>query len=98
MLHIRKISLIALGVGILAASITTAHADQYTDRLKTDPTAIKRPLATQPMMTEPQYTGSLKRTPIMEQGFNKCSYDAFYWNTIYACDPAHQGNEKLSGP
>ena len=98
MLHIRKMSLIVLGLGMLTASISMAHADQYTDRLRTDPTAIQRPRATQPVMTEPQYTGSLKKTPIMDQGFNKCSYDMFYWNTIYACDSSHQGNEKLSGP
>jgi hypothetical protein len=98
MIHIQKMSLIVLGLGMLVTSISMAHADQYTDRLRTDPTAIQRPRAPQSIMTEPQYTGSLKKTPIIEQGFNKCSYESYYWNTIYACDPAHQGNEKLSGP
>ena len=95
---IQKMFLMVLGLGLLATSIPIAHADQYTDRLRTDPTAIQRPRAPQTMMNEPQYTGSLKKTPVMEQGVNKCSYDTYYWNTIYACDPDHQGNEKLSGP
>ena len=42
------------------------------------------------MIEEPEFTGSI-RPPMTQEGVSTCSYDTFYWNTIYACDPEHQG-------
>ena len=78
-------------LGLLAVG----HADPFGDRLKNDPTAIARPKNTVIPM-ESEVTRSLRvpgepdiyATPI-------CSYDVYYWNTIYACDPAHQGRPEF---
>lgn len=83
---------------VVAASLgfmAVGHADPLGDRLKTDPSAIARPNSTL-MPMESEITRSLRvpgesdpyATPI-------CSYDVYYWNTIYACDPAHQGRPEF---
>lgn len=82
---------VAASLGFMAVG----HADPFGDRLKTDPSAIARPNSTL-MPMESEITRSLRvpgepdpyATPI-------CSYDVYYWNTIYACDPAHQGRPEF---
>jgi hypothetical protein len=91
--ELTRASLIATAIlGFMAVG----HADPFSDRLKTDPTAIARPNSTI-MPMESEITRSLRApgepdpyaTPI-------CSYDVYYWNTIYACDPDHQGRPNYS--
>lgn len=91
MLAIKSLSRAALVMVASLGFLTSGHADSFSDHLRNDPTAIQRPLSTvEPM--ESEVTRSLREpgevnvyaTPI-------CSYDSYYWNTIYACDPAHQG-------
>ena len=83
----RALLIVTASLGFMAIG----HAEPFSDRLKTDPTAIARPKSTvMPVVSE--ITRSL-RTPeeLNIYATPICSYDVFYWNTIYACDPAHQG-------
>ncbi len=66
-----------------------ANADPYSERLQSDPTAINRPGTSKMMPREPEFTGSLRTPSLEHQLTQKCSYDTYYWETIYACDPAH---------
>jgi hypothetical protein len=73
----------------LAGLTSFAYADAFSDRLRTDPTAIPRPPVSRQMLSEPVYTESLRApagTVVLPQTF---SYDSFYWNTIYACSPEY---------
>lgn len=81
-----KISTIALAA--MMGGISLAHADMYSDRLKAEQSAKSK--TQQRVIEEPEFTGSI-RPPLTPEGKPTCSYDTFYWNTIYACDPAHQG-------
>ncbi len=78
----------SLALATLIGGISIAQADMYTDRMKADQSA-KSKSQTQ-MIEEPEFTGSI-RPPMTQEGVPTCSYDTFYWNTIYACDPEHQG-------
>jgi hypothetical protein len=64
-----------------------AYADAFSDHLRTAPSAIDRPM--QNRMAEPEYTGSFRTNPMQPQLTKRCSYDTYYWGTIYACDPTH---------
>ena len=78
----------SLALATLIGGISIAQADMYTDRMKADQSAKSK---SQPqMIEEPEFTGSI-RPPMTQEGVPTCSYDTFYWNTIYACDPEHQG-------
>ena len=88
-----------LGIAFIAVAATGsalwAQSDPFLERLRTDPSAIPRPHASG-MPPETEVTRSLRsqdrpyQTPY-------CSYDAYYWNTIYACDPARQGLPQYEG-
>lgn len=78
----------SLALATLIGGISIAQADMYTDRMKADQSA-KSKSQTQ-IIEEPEFTGSI-RPPMTQEGVPTCSYDTFYWNTIYACDPEHQG-------
>ena len=78
----------SLALATLIGGISIAQADMYTDRMKADQSA-KSKSQTQ-IIEEPEFTGSI-RPPMTQEGVSTCSYDTFYWNTIYACDPEHQG-------
>jgi hypothetical protein len=86
-------------VGMIATAFvgltSMAHADIFSERLKNDPTAIHRPKP-QTYGEEPMFTGSMKKKSVEQPSTDLCSYDTFYWNTIYACDPEHQGNTDFS--
>ena len=77
-----------MALATLIGGISIAQADMYTDRMKADQSA-KSKSQTQ-IIEEPEFTGSI-RPPMTQEGVPTCSYDTFYWNTIYACDPEHQG-------
>ena len=78
----------SLAMATLIGGISIAQADMYTDRMKADQSAKSK--SQQQMIEEPEFTGSI-RPPMTQEGVPTCSYDTFYWNTIYACDPEHQG-------
>ena len=78
----------SLALATLIGGISIAQADMYTDRMKADQSATSK--SQQQMIEEPEFTGSI-RPPMTQEGVPTCSYDTFYWNTIYACDPEHQG-------
>ena len=78
----------SLALATLIGGISIAQADMYTDRMKADQSAKSK--SQQQMIEEPEFTGSI-RPPMTQEGVPTCSYDTFYWNTIYACDPEHQG-------
>jgi len=78
----------SLALATLIGGISIAQADMYTDRMKADQSAKSK--SQQQMIEEPECTGSI-RPPMTQEGVPTCSYDTFYWNTIYACDPEHQG-------
>ena len=78
----------SLALATLIGGSSIAQADMYNDRMKADQSA-KSKSQTQ-MIEEPEFTGSI-RPPMTQEGVPTCSYDTFYWNTIYACDPEHQG-------
>jgi hypothetical protein len=83
-----NISVLAFAAVLGIASI--AHADAYTDRMKAEQLERSRVQNQQRLIDEPEFTGSIKQ-PMTQGGVPTCSDDTFYWNTIYACDPAHQG-------
>jgi hypothetical protein len=85
--HLKAIVLVSISSFSL---VQMAHADAFSDRLRNDPTAVPRQRTVQQPMTEPEITRSL-RQGTGESNTPMCSYDMYYWNTIYACDPAHQG-------
>jgi len=85
MFKIRAVQTLALLTAATCGLSAFARADAFSDHLKTDPSAIDRPM--QNRMAEPEYTGSLKANPMQPQLTKKCSYDSYYWGTIYACDP-----------
>ena len=85
--HLKTFALVSLSSLSL---IQMAHADAFSDRLRTDPTAVPRQGTYQRNFMEPEITRSLSAAP-GESNTPMCSYDTYYWNTIYACDPAHQG-------
>jgi hypothetical protein len=76
---------------VIVGLTSAAHADFFSERLKHDPTAIQRPKPAQPYGEEPMYTGTMRKKNVENPATDLCSYDTFYWNTIYACDPEHQG-------
>ncbi len=78
----------SLALATLIGGISIAQADMYTDRMKADQSAKSK--SQQQMIEEPEFTGSI-RPPMTQEGVPTCSYDTFYWNTIYACDPEHRG-------
>ena len=78
----------SLALATLIGGISIAQADMYTDRMKADQSAKSK--SQHQMIEEPEFTGSI-RPPMTQEGVPTCSYDTFYWNTIYACDPEHQG-------
>lgn len=85
--HLKTIVLVSVSSLSL---VQMAHADEFSDRLRNDPTAVPRRGILQQPMTDPEITRSL-RQGTDESNTPMCSYDLHYWNTIYACDPAHQG-------
>ena len=78
----------SLALATLIGGISIAQADMYTDRMKADQSAKSK--SQQQMIEEPEFTGPI-RPPMTQEGVPTCSYDTFYWNTIYSCDPEHQG-------
>lgn len=80
----------SLALAALIGATSLAQADTYTDRLKAEQSAKTKTKQQQRLIEEPEYTGSIK-PPMTQDGVPTCSYDTFYWNTIYACDPEHQG-------
>ena len=97
MTSFKKTTILALSAGILAASVSMAYADQYSEKIKTDPTAVLRSSIPAVATTDPQYTGSLKMGQPAPKATTKCSYEKFYWNTVFACDPEHTGNLSNEG-
>lgn len=90
MVFVKKLkTLLFVSVGTLCIA-QIAHADEFSERLKTDPTAVPRAGTYQRPVMDPEVTRSLSSTP-GESTTPMCSYDVYYWNTIYACDPEHQG-------
>lgn len=93
---LRLIPLIGLAfISVLAGSAAWAQSDPFFERLRTDPTAIPRPHSSV-MPPESEVTRSLRVQDYPSQT-PYCSYDSYYWNTIYACDPAHQGLPQFEG-
>ena len=92
-----KNSLVGLAFVAVAAtgSAVGAQSDPFLERLRTNPTAIPRPHASG-MPPESEVTRSL-RAQVRPSQTPYCSYDASYWNTIYACDPARQGLPQYEG-
>ena len=93
MMTTRSLSRATLVVIASLGFLTSGYASEFSEHLRNDPTAIPRPKSTiGPMDSE--VTRSL-RTPgeVDVYATPICSYDTFYWNTIYACDPAHQGRQ-----
>ena len=91
MLATKSLSRAALIVIASLGFLTTSHADEFIDHLRNDPTAIQRPKSTIGPM-ESEVTRSLRGGGQVDiYATPTCSYDTYYWNTIYACDPAHQG-------
>lgn len=80
----------ALAFATVFGVVSIAHADMYSDRLKAEQSAKSKTQTQRQMIEEPEFTGSIK-PPMTQEGVPTCSYDVFYWNTIYACDPEHQG-------
>jgi hypothetical protein len=83
-------TLSTIALAAMMGGISLAHADMYSDRLKAEQSAKSKAQTQQRLIDEPEFTGSI-RPPMTPEGMPTCSYDTFYWNTIYACDPAHQG-------
>ena len=93
-----------------------AVADPLMDHLRNDPSVINRSTTNNPnmkMLRDPEFTGSLRVEGADRPLTTICSYDSFYWNTIYACNPDynpadpvfiekerdhHGGNNSLSTP
>jgi len=77
---------------ILTGFTSYASADPLSDRLRNDPSLIDRSTTNNPNFLhagEPEFTGSLKNPGEQQMLTSKCSYDSFYWETIYACNPAY---------
>jgi len=53
----KKITLLALSPGILLAGVSIAYADQYSEKIKTDPTAVLRSSIPAPQQQSPIIQG-----------------------------------------
>jgi len=85
----KRLRLTAYVLTSLTGLTSFAYADAFSDRLRTDPTAIQRPPVSREMLAEPLYTESLRAPSGTVALPQTCSYDTFYWNTIYACSPEY---------
>jgi len=90
MLRFSYLNLSAMAAAALIGLTSYASADMLSDRLKNDPSAINRSTTNNPnvkLLRDPEYTGSLRVEGATHALTAVCSYDTFYWNTIYACNP-----------
>jgi hypothetical protein len=88
-LHLKSVALAAV---TMIGLISYASADPLLDHLRKDPTIIKRSTTNNPNMklsNELEFTGSLRVEGAEHPLTSICSYDSFYWNTIYACNPEY---------
>ena len=90
MLRFSYLNLSAIAAAAFIGLTSYASADMLSDHLKNDPSAINRSTTNNPnvkLLRDPEYTGSLRVEGATRALTAVCSYDTFYWNTIYACNP-----------
>jgi hypothetical protein len=84
------LNLSAMAAAAFIGLTSYASADTLSDHLKKDPSAINRSTTNNPylkLLRDPEYTGSLRIEGAAHALTAVCSYDPFYWNSIYACNP-----------
>jgi hypothetical protein len=90
MSQINQLQSAAIAAVTMIGLMSYANADPLLDHLRSDPSVIKRSTTHNPNMkflNEPEYTGSLRVEGAEHSLTPICSYESFYWNTIYACNP-----------
>ena len=90
MSRIYQITLSAIAAVAVIGLANTARADVLLDHLRNDPSVINRSQTNNPnmrLLRDPEYTGSLRVEGAEHPLTTICSYESFYWNTIYACNP-----------
>lgn len=98
MSRIHHIKSVAIAAVTMMGLITYANADPLLDHLRNDPSVVKRSTTNNPnmkMLKEPEYTGSLRGEGPTRPLTSICSYDTFYWNTIYACNPEYNPDDPV---
>jgi hypothetical protein len=92
MSRVTQLKSVAIAAATIISLVSYAHADPLMDRLRNDPSIIKRSTTNNPnmkLLNEPEFTGSLRVEGAEHSLTSICSYDTFYWNTVYACNPEY---------